>query len=1399
MANIDELHFEVILTDEAFRRRVGEDIELANKLNTSLSDALDFNKKVKTEPLKRVKKSFDDISKSSRQAHDIQKRYNVTLGQSHNLMRTLGQLTGATFSVVGLRRFLSTLIDVTGQFEVQKMALRNMLQDLDGADRIFDNLYRFSSESTYRFSELAKYAKQLAAFNIEKGSLLDTTKMLGDVASGVGVSMDRVILAYGHVKSSGFLRGIQLRSFSQNGIPVLEELSKMLTEIEGKAVSLGDVFDKMMKREITFDMVEEAFKRMTSEGGKFYQMQEVLAKTLAGQINILKGKWENLMYAIGESQEGILKGAVQALTNVVSSTEAFGKAITTTISALTLWRTAALIAAMMTDTLSASQVRFLALLDKAIHLTFNPYTYAILAATAAIGGMVIAVNKYTKVSRQINDIHEAGAKEINKYADALSEEKAELTRLTERLKLAEEGTNEYASAKAELQKRFNPYIEQLRTEGKEVGDLAAIYDDLALKIEEANRQRFLESATENMGKAYGEATKTIADEFETYLQRVGNLTIAQQEMLRSYYKGTLSKDEAIAAGVPERAFNYGKPGGAYAFSQGFSPYQMGFKETGNSIDALKDKYEQAGKVLTDSKKEVMDAMGVIFGPEPSDFNGPETPNLIKIDSIVEGIKNLDKKIADLRAKAKKGGITEDEESQLKAMMESREEAAKQYKDIMGEDYDKHVKASATAQEQATNDRIKALKSEISILEKYYDAREKLEPYFGRDTDTQMAKIFGGDAADYAALDSQIIALAGSLRALGDEGEQAADAIITRLGLDTLSAILKTQKAIEKWNKTWRKWNGQAFSAGLSGTENDIDEILRDLEEKNWSDDEAYTQAVREANEAFGEGTPKAKEYAEALWKILEAKRESNRLDAQEKLNDLARGKAKEMTHGLDLRDWGDKSIGQVRAIYSALKDLADGPIEVSEKTKEGLARAGLTIEQFSVKTKEELDAMTAEAKEEYFKKIADLIAGVTNMLMDAAGAMKEWADATGNDGLSSILEGIMAIGPVLSNAAQSLLKGDVIGAVVGVVTSLVTGLFEAARAAAEFENKLASLREEARRNRLSDMLGEGADTIFGSNGMAQVRNANKVLAEVQKNRQKLGNAPQIHYKKGFWDYVTFGLFKHNGSIGELASQMGMDLYDAYGSLNAETLQAILDTYKGLKKEEKEWIEAAIHDSEAYAEAMEQLEGVVQSVFGQIASSSADKIVESWKERRDAALDYADVLDDVATKYAKMMLESAMLDMVLDDDKAKSLVNMFAKGNAEGAMEQIANDMATIQAMAPVWEQILEAFDPYFNRETGEGASLKDGINKELVEGNSSLIASYMNAMRADLSAMRVMQTSGWQDVRLVRESVPSLVDYAAQVAANTYDNAQNTAAILSKLQSIITPSTNGGSAVRTTK
>ena len=310
----------------AIEKRIAENLANENKELSKVSKS----EGTRASQAKEVAKAQKDVNKLIEEAAEKQRKHTAEVTRTstamnnwRKVMSTISQLTGVYFGAMGIRRFVSSMIEITGQFELQKVALKTILRDAKGAEIIFEQLYRFSSNSMYRFSELAKHAKQLAAFGIGQDNLLDTTKMLGDVAAGLGISIDKIILAYGHVKSSGFLRGIQLRSFSQNGVPILQELANMMTEVEGRAVSLGEVFDRMTKRQIDFAMVEEAFRRMTEEGGQFHGIQEQMARTLSGEINVLKGRWENLMYAMGEETEGFVITIVRAISEAISSLDSF--------------------------------------------------------------------------------------------------------------------------------------------------------------------------------------------------------------------------------------------------------------------------------------------------------------------------------------------------------------------------------------------------------------------------------------------------------------------------------------------------------------------------------------------------------------------------------------------------------------------------------------------------------------------------------------------------------------------------------------------------------------------------------------------------------------------------------------------------------------------------------------------------------------------------------------------------------------------------------------------------------------------------------------------------------------------------------------------------------------------
>lgn len=262
-----------------------------------------------TNELKRQQKNYDALTGSVKRS-------------GHNLLNIGDQLArklALVFSVSQVQGYIHSLMQIRGEFELQQRSLQAILQDQDKADDIWQKTVDLAVRSPFRVKELVTYTKQLAAYRVEADKLYDTNKMLADISAGLGVEMNRLILAFGQVRSASFLRGTELRQFTEAGIPLLEELAKYYEEIEGKEVKVGDVFERISKRMVSFADVEEIFKRLTSAGGTFYQMQEIQAETLQGQISNLRDSLDLMLNEIGLSMEGTIKRNVQRVRMLVEN------------------------------------------------------------------------------------------------------------------------------------------------------------------------------------------------------------------------------------------------------------------------------------------------------------------------------------------------------------------------------------------------------------------------------------------------------------------------------------------------------------------------------------------------------------------------------------------------------------------------------------------------------------------------------------------------------------------------------------------------------------------------------------------------------------------------------------------------------------------------------------------------------------------------------------------------------------------------------------------------------------------------------------------------------------------------------------------------------------------------
>ena len=243
--------------------------------------------------------------------------------------------------VFGAQQFAMSIITTGGEMEKQHIALQSILGDMQNANTMFNQIKELALNSPFTFSELNRDVKQLAAYGVEYDKLYDTTKRLSDMSSGLGVSFDRIALAFGQIQARGWLDGKELRQIAYAGIPLLEKLSEFYSKQEGRNVSTSEIKTRISSRDVSFDDVKSIFWQMTDAGGQFYNMQQVLSETLLGRYNKLKDAWEIMLADFANGKNiigGTFKGILDVVTNLVQQIHVLGPAMVAAFAGPALMR-----------------------------------------------------------------------------------------------------------------------------------------------------------------------------------------------------------------------------------------------------------------------------------------------------------------------------------------------------------------------------------------------------------------------------------------------------------------------------------------------------------------------------------------------------------------------------------------------------------------------------------------------------------------------------------------------------------------------------------------------------------------------------------------------------------------------------------------------------------------------------------------------------------------------------------------------------------------------------------------------------------------------------------------------------------------------------------------------------
>ena len=500
-------------------RSINQYLTAINNIKNAIKD-LDITDANYKQNLKTLNKELARLNKELLQSgYSSDKVY-----KSHrNLMDISGQLQrrlALVFSVSQITGYMKQLVEVRGEFELQQKSLQVLLQNKDEANKLWQQTVNLAVKSPFRVGELVSYTRQLAAYRIETGKLFDTTKRLADVSAGLGVDMSRLILAYGQVRAANYLRGTELRQFTEAGIPMLDELAKRFTELEGRVVSAGDVFERISKRMVSFKDVEAVFRSMTDAGGTFYKMQEKQSETLKGMISNLHDTIDLMMNDLGKSQEGLLKGSVDLANSVVRNWRAWEMAIRDVTIAWGVLKVAQIIKAIRsiatvgieaTMALGGMNTVVAGLTKQLKGLWLVMSRHPLLMVAGAITTVVVILKQYLDLTRRINN--ELAKMDVNGLFDA-SKASSNYKRLAEAATDVTKSYDEQKAALDQLKREYSDMLPQQMLTIEGIKDLKGNYDSATRSIYEyiaaKTKERKIEFIESEYGKQLEDATTNMA-------------------------------------------------------------------------------------------------------------------------------------------------------------------------------------------------------------------------------------------------------------------------------------------------------------------------------------------------------------------------------------------------------------------------------------------------------------------------------------------------------------------------------------------------------------------------------------------------------------------------------------------------------------------------------------------------------------------------------------------------------------------------------------------------------------------------------------------------------------------------------------------------------------------------
>lgn len=226
---------------------------------------------------------------------------------------------GATLLNIG-----QNALKASSDFEQAQVAFGVMLGDAEKASRLVNQLQDMANVTPFETQDLLDASRVLLNFGIQLEDLLPDLQMLGDISGGNREKMRSMTLAFAQMSSAGRLMGQDMLQMVNAGFNPLQQIS----EETGKSMAV--LKKEMEEGKISVDMVQQAFKNATAEGGRFHGMMEQQSQTLEGVTSTMSDAYTLMTRSISDMALPAIKEQIVETTKLIEK-------ITENINAFKEW------------------------------------------------------------------------------------------------------------------------------------------------------------------------------------------------------------------------------------------------------------------------------------------------------------------------------------------------------------------------------------------------------------------------------------------------------------------------------------------------------------------------------------------------------------------------------------------------------------------------------------------------------------------------------------------------------------------------------------------------------------------------------------------------------------------------------------------------------------------------------------------------------------------------------------------------------------------------------------------------------------------------------------------------------------------------------------------------------